>query len=232
MKRDIIGISGKIGSGKDTFASMFRHHSEYSWEIKKFAYKLKQIVSLLTNIPIEELEKEEVKNAPLNENWRRWFFVNNGIDHDGIFKDFTYPDYFASEDEAKKNHKYLVEISGEGKYRIESEVLTPRKILQILGTEAGRDLIHPQIWVNCLFADLHENSNWLITDVRFPNEAKAIKDNGGILIRINRKSDKISNHPSETSLDNYSDWDFIVDNIYDLNYLEQQIISIVKNLNL
>ena len=29
--------------------------------------------------------------------------------------------------------------------------------------------------------------NWIITDVRFPNEADAIKGRGGIIIRVNRK---------------------------------------------
>ena len=31
--------------------------------------------------------------------------------------------------------------------------LTPRKLLQLLGTDCGRDIIHPNIWVNALFAD-------------------------------------------------------------------------------
>ena len=34
-----------------------------------------------------------------------------------------------------------------------TETLTPRKILQLLGTECGREIIHPNIWVNALFTD-------------------------------------------------------------------------------
>jgi len=48
--------------------------------------------------------------------------------------------------------------------------------------------------------------NWVITDTRFPNEAKAIKDAGGIVIRVDRPGVKaVNTHPSETALD---DWNF------------------------
>ena len=87
--------------------------------------------------------------------------------------------------------------------------LTPRKLLQLLGTEAGRHIIHPDIWVNALFADygpvgdnllegevrkVREEDlvypSWIITDVRFPNEVKAIEDRGGIVIRVDRWIDE------------------------------------------
>jgi hypothetical protein len=202
--------------------------------------------------------------------------------------------------------------------------LTPRELLQLLGTEAGRNIIHPNIWVNALFADykleydksdfnriaieeglidgkssgnLHalkklgitkgninfqlddkyktKHPNWIITDVRFPNEAKAIKDRGGIVIRVNRNSWKpkagdtikikvFSNwsvatythtddegehhgvglyghkykssliveykedHSSETSLDDYEDFDVIVENDGDIS----DLIEKIKQLNL
>jgi len=79
--------------------------------------------------------------------------------------------------------------------------LTPRKLLQLLGTEAGRNIIHPNIWVNALFASYLKDSNWVVTDVRFPNEAQAIKDRGGITIRVTRPGTATGNHPSEIALD-------------------------------
>ena len=48
--------------------------------------------------------------------------------------------------------------------------------------------------------------NWIITDVRFPNEAQAIKEREGLIIRVVRNSvaaDKVNLHPSETALDDY-----------------------------
>tara|TARA_B110000858_G_scaffold76181_1_gene88309 strand:+ start:1547 stop:2104 length:558 start_codon:yes stop_codon:yes gene_type:complete len=111
--------------------------------------------------------------------------------------------------------------------------LTPRKLLQLLGTEAGRVIIHPNLWVNALFSDYDSSSNydskWIITDVRFPNECQAIKDRGGIVIRINRDSDVVDNHSSETALDNYYDFDHVVDNNGSIDDLTNNLIKIINN---
>lgn len=66
----IIGISGKIGSGKDATAQIIKGLLPHmGWEVKKFAAKLKQTVSLLTGIPVKDLEKPEVKNALIGPEW-------------------------------------------------------------------------------------------------------------------------------------------------------------------
>jgi deoxynucleotide monophosphate kinase-like protein len=51
----------------------------------------------------------------------------------------------------------------------------------------------------------------LVTDVRFPNEADAIKRAGGYLVRVVRRGKPdidVPAHPSEQALDGYKDWDF------------------------
>lgn len=95
--------------------------------------------------------------------------------------------------------------------------MTVRDFLQKLGTDAVRDGLHTNAWVNAVMADYNcvpadrapngwDCPNWIITDTRFPNEAEAIKKAGGIVIRINRPGvQPINPHPSETSLD---DWEF------------------------
>lgn len=221
----IIGISGKIGSGKDTVGSLIQFLIEYSkivkngytteqtiyqeyldfirehdivyhsWEIKKFADKLKDIVCLLIGCTREQLEDQEFKNTELGEEW--WTFdetaiknwLLNSYSRDEIDND---PDVFLS------NYKY-------SPYGIKK--LTPRLLLQLLGTNCGRNIIHPDIWVNSLFSNythkseyeaditkkgnpyrrqMSEESKWIITDMRFPNELKAVKDRGGITIKVNR----------------------------------------------
>lgn len=179
----IIGISGKIGSGKDTLGLIAQVQG---FQVKKFAYKLKQIVALLTGCTVEDLENQEFKNKYLPAEWQ------------------GYDDVTA--------------------------LLTYRWLMQVVGTEAMRDVIHNNIWVNALFADYKMQShtgptrdlkypNWIITDVRFPNEAQAIKDRGGLLVRIERPSAtsfdgmaKVTEHPSETSLDTYNGWDLVIYN--------------------
>ncbi len=208
----IVGISGKIGSGKDEVGKIIQYltctetqkhninhydwapgvlESASNWKIKKFAGKLKDIVCLLIGCTREQLEDQEFKNKELGEEWWRYKI------HDGsVFRWAT-----------------LEEYNKEGKYQKFIVKLTPRKLLQLLGTDCGRDIIHPNIWVNALFADYTpimpqirrgrmtslaasnavkeatfnpKYPNWIITDVRFPNEAQAIKDRGGIVIRVNR----------------------------------------------
>lgn len=63
----IIGISGKLGSGKDTFAAMLIEELNYNVEIKKFADKLKQTVSILSGRPIEDMYSVEGKNIFIEE---------------------------------------------------------------------------------------------------------------------------------------------------------------------
>lgn len=90
--------------------------------------------------------------------------------------------------------------------------VTIRKVLQVLGTEVGRQL-DPDFWVKRLFADWSKSQFWVIDDVRFPNEVKAIQDRGGIVIRLNAAGlDTHDAHPSEIALDNYDGFDYTIFN--------------------
>lgn len=110
--------------------------------------------------------------------------------------------------------------------------MTVRDFLQKLGTDALRNGLHPNVWVNALIADYDEDSNWIITDTRFPNEAKAIKEKDGIIIRIDRPGVKpINDHESETGLDNWN-FDYRIQNIDDIFALKQIVQQILKHAKL
>src|SRR5690606_31884897 len=47
------------------------------WEIKKFAEKLKQVASILLNIPVEKFEDQEFKNTTLSEEWDMYVLYNS-----------------------------------------------------------------------------------------------------------------------------------------------------------
>ena len=65
--------------------------------------------------------------------------------------------------------------------------LTPRWILQYWGTEVCRKSFHDDIWIASLENKLRNSKdNVVISDCRFPNEIKAIKSAGGIVIRVKR----------------------------------------------
>lgn len=241
----LIGISGKIGSGKDTvgqylqylYSTEYPRHTfeefqkyprwinENDWQIKKYADKLKEIVCLLIGCTREQLEDIDFKNKPLGKEWTIY------TDRTGVI-----------------SIQFFITRYGES-YR---EVLTPRRILQLLGTECGRQIIHPNCWVNALFADYkfteilpnedtdllsynpkYNFPNWIITDVRFPNEADAILERGGKLIRLTRTTEvpeEIANHPSETALDNYSKFNYIIDNTGSVEDLYQQLTKLSQEL--
>lgn len=232
----ILALSGKKQSGKSTVGKIANiilnsPHlnnqgvldflkkdtiSSDNWQIKMFAEKLKQIVCLLIGCTMEQLEDEQFKSKELTEEWIKY-------------------KYYSADQP-----------------RVEMKI-TPRLLLQLLGTECGRDIIHPNIWVNSLMADykskLSSNHpvddldweprfiypNWIITDMRFPNELKAVEDRDGITIRVNRNwfkselpnggtltvqrgiltghEDEIlgKEHPSETALDN-AKFDYTINN--------------------
>ena len=68
---------------------------------------------------------------------------------------------------------------------------SPRLALQLMGTEAGRDVFHKDIWVHTVMRRCEQApwNNYVIADVRFPNEINAIKDSGGKIIRVRRGDD-------------------------------------------
>jgi hypothetical protein len=225
----IIGLSGRMGSGKDTVGKIIQYLlcknvgdisledvvscNDHDWwldeqskfEIKKFAGKLKAVGSLLTGIPTEKFEDQEFKKTDLpNE----WVYVENGY--------------------AARN-------------------MTVRDFLQKLGTEAMRNGLHTNVWVNALFADykaiitepakfggtaIGEYPNWILTDMRFPNELESVVERNGITIRVTRPVEKSKTtarlHPSETSLDK-AEFDYEIVNDGTIKELAEKVqIILIK----
>jgi hypothetical protein len=110
-----------------------------------------------------------------------------------------------------------------------------RRLLQRCGTEAGRKVLGEDVWVNATLGDIGTVMYGLrgappvvITDVRFPNEARAVQDLGGMVIRVNRPgigpktAPDGTVHSSETALD---DWPFdaVIENDGTLEELEHLV---------
>lgn len=99
----------------------------------------------------------------------------------------------------------------EGKAAIDVRYgITPREILQKVGTDWFRS-VYPMIWVDRLCNRLKREPNvdHVITDIRFPNEAMAIQQAGGLIVKLVRTDGNnlgaLSNHPSETAFDSFED---------------------------
>ena len=242
LNYNLVGISGKIGSGKDEVGKILQylHSDSYlkydvtyeqyldlvvqpdvnsKWKIKKFAYKVKQIVSTLTGIPIEDLEKEEIKNSYLGEEWDRFFVIT--------------PQKF--ENPIVEECDSLSEVYAFGKIDMNSKLEIRRYTVRDLFIKIGnglRESIHKDIWVKGLFSNYTSDQKWLITDLRYKNEYKKIKENKGICIRINRPDNKNTpiNNPSETELDNH-EFDYYITNDGDINDLVEKIKQLIKDIN-
>ena len=87
--------------------------------------------------------------------------------------------------------------------------MSARQFMQHLGTDIMRKIYEP-IWVqSCIRKIQREQSSLaIIADVRFPNEAKAIEDAGGRVVRLTRQVYN-DNHSSEVALDEYPFTDYI-----------------------
>lgn len=87
-----------------------------------------------------------------------------------------------------------------------------REILQRMGTDVGREQIDPDLWVNLAMKSMDPTKRYVITDMRFPNEAAAVSNAGGLLVRVRRDGyGPVNDHPSETAIDDVA-YDLYIDN--------------------
>ncbi|MFI6275971.1 hypothetical protein [Streptomyces sp. NPDC050988] len=81
-----------------------------------------------------------------------------------------------------------------------------RGYFQRLGTEGGRGVLGEDVWIDALFRDFQLWGATVITDVRFPNEADAIRSHGGLVVAIQRPGQeriREAGHVSENALAGY-----------------------------
>ena len=114
-----------------------------------------------------------------------------------------------------------------------------RKFLQFIGTDWARK-IDPLVWIRLVLNKQYKNNVYL-SDLRFINEFKHLKNNGWICIKIqrsqksiknNRKGTGSSKHISETSLSSIpdKDWDYIIDNNNNIREFYKKLDDIIKNI--
>jgi len=103
-----------------------------------------------------------------------------------------------------------------------------RRLLQVFGTEVGRKYFGENVWVEKALGNAEPGDKIVVTDVRFPDEAREIKNLFGEVWRIDRPSIVAANdHISENALDNWV-FDEVIDNSNDLQMLEYRIKEAVS----
>jgi len=113
----------------------------------------------------------------------------------------------------KNHHGAGLKEFVKGFYPHDPGPMTAREFLQYFGTNIMRK-IYDIIWVNRTIKNIQEEQSLLavIDDCRFKNEVQGIKNIGGKVIRLLRCPFDNDEHESEKDLDDYSDFDKIIDN--------------------
>ncbi len=119
-----------------------------------------------------------------------------------------------------------------------SEETKPRELLQSLGIELVKNKIDSKLFIRRVLEDILVFSYFydiiVVTDARLLDEIETLKENypEAITIRINRDFDNgltvsEKNHITETDLDNYDKFDYVIEND---DKLEQKLLDILKEV--
>jgi hypothetical protein len=104
-----------------------------------------------------------------------------------------------------------------------------RRFLQLMGTEAGREILGDNVWVNAAMGSIAPGDDVVFADMRFPNEALAVERTRGITIRVDRPGvEAINAHESETALDDWP-FDYRISNDSTLEALGGAIMEVIAN---
>lgn len=239
-KVTIVGIKGFKGSGKDTVASMISyilhdgimkanydtwllyHKNDFIENdeiIIHFADKLKDDIAGFCGIDRKLLDKQEIK-----ENY--YYNFKTGIVSTNI-KDVFYVVDNCNDAILKYNDLagYLVLYSNNISIKI-------RVLLQYYGTNIIRNHFWKEAFINYTmnkaFDIRNSKGQCIIADARFENdECEAIKQCGGMIIRVDRKFNNNDNHESEQI--KISQDDYVIDNTGTLVGLFYKVLKFVTD---
>jgi dephospho-CoA kinase len=105
-----------------------------------------------------------------------------------------------------------------------------RRLLQVIGTEVGRELFYQDVWVDAALKGVLATDNIVVTDVRFLNEADAIHRLYGPVLKIERPGyGPVNNHPSDAGLPS-TEIDHVIYNGGSMAMLKDNVYSFMENV--
>ena len=241
-KPSLIGIKGFKGSGKDTVASMISYilyvgttkanfdswHVQHQADIVSnseiiihFADKLKDDISEFCGIDRKLLDRQDVKEE-------NYYNFKTGIVSTNI-KDATYVVDKCNDAILKYNDlsSYLVLYNNNVSIKI-------RVLLQYYGTNIIRNHFWREAFIrytmNKAFDIRNSKGQCIIADARFDNdECKAIRDCGGMIIRVDRKSNNDNHDSHESEQITINKDDYVIDNTGTLVGLFYKVLKFVTD---
>lgn len=115
---------------------------------------------------------------------------------------------------------------------------SPRELMQLLGTEFGRGMVHPDLWLLLAEQNLDNLINCypggrgvVISDLRFENETAFVRQRGGVVVHILRPdAEQIRAHSSESGIAIH-DHDLVIDNDGDVADLLAHVEDVLRTVS-
>jgi len=206
MKKLIILVSGKISSGKNTFADILKEEIQNQ-------YKIPVATDYFARL-LKEMCRDSFK--PLTNYLNKIF--NDVWEMEGNFCGHDFQKLITTDDSWFENKNDIT-----------------RMALQIIGTEIVRT-VNENFWSESFIKRTNERSEMIVlnSDCRFPSEINQVKNNfQTICIRIERNLERneiINEHISEKALDDKTDWDYLIHNDGTLDELRTEAKKITQDL--
>jgi hypothetical protein len=199
----IISLSGKKLSGKSTVAKILEAKG---FERLSFAGPLKQIVSEAFNLPMFLLTDQVAKEkCELSINLDKVAVMDLCRIAGAKFYPITAKQFF----NAINNPCNTL-------------CMTPRQLLQVVGTEVFRETVAQDYWLNAFKSQIKAGKNYICDDARFSNEQALVKELGGYTIGIERPGIASSDTHASEQID-LSNCDFILKNLYTIKELQYDV---------
>ena len=227
---NLIAVSGVKGSGKDVSSKMlqyclsvpkmFRQYWLYNlignitpkkYKILSFADPVKKMLAILLNVPEYRFRDRDFKE--------RWI-----VDIPTLELSVDVFNKAPSDSKFNKLVKQLDPSLVQSKLRI-------RQLMQYWATEIMQTYFTRKVWINCT---LHNSSRYtIISDLRFKEEYKAIKEQNGIVIYINRPNYQFGEHASEKEMKELLEnnkYDYVINNSGSMKDLFNSIKNITNDI--
>ena len=182
-KAVVIGISGRAGVGKDTIADMLVRRKGFTKlciadVLRWVTLAVAREVLGFTDVTVEWLTDRRVKELPFA------VIQQHVRAHPGFFEDADAPAPVPRDDDLEEDASTAagVAVPAPASWVTRVRALTPRRLMQILGTDVARQYMAPDIWLQATLRRIHElqadtphEQQWVVlSDVRFRNEKEAL----------------------------------------------------------
>lgn len=175
----IVAFTGYVGAGKDTAADTL---ASTGFVKLAFADRLREACSIAFGWPMEFFTDRDLKDAPIPG----WPIRTPHISFEVVAYELavrTAGRICESDDE--ELFRLIAARARIVLRRVRQEPVSPRRILQVVGTDIVRH-VWPTAWIELWKLEARKHRDVAVADCRFLNEAAAVREIGGLIVRITR----------------------------------------------